>query len=222
MAADTLSLGGGIRYADLRLSRVGTNLVIGLGAGDSITLRDWYLDSTRRNLTTLQVVTAATGGDYAAASTDRLRNQKSVSFDFEGLANRFDQWRAANPGQAEWSPAGELNTYYLSGSNSKAIGGDVAWRYATTGSYGDIDARSVIDKMGSMSATSWQSLTASSLVDPWTALQAGTMLLVDVTAGLPSPITPVASPSSDELFLAAISASGHKPSWVGSTPPVLP
>ena len=216
---DTLSLGGGIRYADLKLSKNGNDLVLALGAGDSITFKDWYKDTTRHNLTTLQVVTAAAGGDFNAASTDRLLNQKVVGFNFETLANRFEQWRAANPSQSEWSFAGELNTYYVSGSNTKAIGGDLAWRYAMTGSYGDIDARGVIDRMGSMSATNWQTFTSSGgTIDPWTALQAGTMLLSDPTAGLPSPITPMASPSSNELFFAAVNGSGHKPDWVGSTP----
>lgn len=220
---DTLSLGGGIRYADLRLRRDGNDLVMGLGNGDSITLQGWYVDNSRRNVTTLQVVTGAVGGDYLAASSDRLLNQQVVSFNFESLVNRFDQWSSANPGHSEWAPAAELDTYYVAGNNTAAIGGNLAWRYATSGSYGDIDGRGAIDRMASIGATNWQSFTASSTVDPWTALQAGTLMLSDPTVGLPSPITPALPPSSNELFFAAINAGGHKPDWVGTTPsPVLP
>lgn len=220
---DTLSIGGGIRYADLRLKRAGNDLVVGLGNGDSVTLQGWYVDSSRRNVTTLQVVTGAVGGDYLASSSDRLLNRMVVSFNFESLVNRFDQWSSANPGQTEWEPAAELNAYYLAGSNTSAIGGNLAWRYATTGSYGDIDARGAIDRMASIGATNWQAFTTSTAVDPWTALQAGTLLLSDPTVGLPGPITPASPPSSNELFFAAINAGGHKPEWVGTTPTsVLP
>jgi len=225
---DTLSLGGGIRYADLSLRKDGNNLVLDMGQGDSITFQDWYADGTRRNLTTLQVVTGAAGGDYDAASSDRVRNRKTVSFDFEQLANRFDQVRAADPSLSSWSLAGVLDTYYQRGSDTQAIGGDLAYRYATlgangSGSYGDLDWRAVRNRMGSLSGTNWQNVTASTTIDPWTALQAGVSLIEDQTAGLPSPITPAASPSADELVFAAINAGGHKPSWMGSQPaPVLP
>lgn len=220
---DTLSLGGGIRYADLRLSREGNDLVLGLGGDDRITIEGWYSDASRRNVTTLQVVTAAAGGDYVAGSSSRLTNQKVVSLNFAALVTAFDQWHQANPGQDPWAPGAELDRYYLAGSNTRAIGGDLAWRYATTGSWGDIDARAVIDRMGTMSATTWQTFSASTPVDPWTALQAGTLMLTDPTAGLPSPITPVAAPGTDELFFAAINASGRVPDWVGAAPaPVLP
>jgi hypothetical protein len=168
-------------------------------------------------------VTGAPGGDYLASSSDRLLNKQVVSFNFEGLVNRFDQWRGANPGQAEWAPAAELDAFYVAGSNTAAIGGDLAWRYATTGSYGDIDARGAIDRMATIGATTWQSFTASAAVDPWTALQAGTLLLNDPTVGLPGPITPSAPPNSQELFFAAINAGGAKPEWVGTAPAaVLP
>ncbi|HEY9108585.1 MAG TPA: hypothetical protein VIN58_18060, partial [Roseateles sp.] len=64
----------------------------------------------------------------------------------------------------------------------------------------------------------WQDVTASTQLDPWTALQAGISLIADQTAGLPSPITPAASPSADELVFAAINAGGQKPIWMGSQP----
>jgi Ca2+-binding RTX toxin-like protein len=219
---DTLSLGGGIRYADLSLRKSGNDLVLSLGAGDSVTVKDWYLDSTRRNLTTLQVVTGSTGGDYNAASSDRLLNKKVVSFNFEALANRFDQVRAANPSLSQWSVAPELNAYYQTGSNVQAIGGDLAYRYATvgtngSGSYGDLDMAALRGRMNGLGGTTWQNIAVTSTaVDPWAALQAGTSLFSDPTVGLPSPITPFAAPSADELAFAALNGSGRKPTWMGS------
>lgn len=219
---DTLSLGGGIRYEDLRLGRSGNDLVLDLGRGDGVIFRDWYLDETRRNLTTLQVVTGAAGGDYDAASGDRLRNRQVVSFNFERLVQRFDQARAANPQVASWALAGELDAAYLRGSDTQAIGGDLAYRYATSGSYGDLDWRAVRNRMPGVNGSNWQTLSASTAIDPWTALQAGLSLIADQTVGLPSPITPMPAPGQDELVFAAIGASGHTTAWRGDRPaPVL-
>ena len=215
---DALSLGGGIRYADIALRKSGNDLVLDLGQADAVTLEGWYLDSSRKNVTTLQVVTAAPGGDYLAGSSDRLRNRKVVAFDFEQLVVRFDAARAANPALTTWSMAADLNAAYVSGNDTRAIGGDMAWRYATTGSYGDLDWRAINTRLGAMSSTTWQTLTASSAVNPWTALQAGISLIADAAQGLPSPITPTAAPNADELLFAAINASGHTPTWMGSVP----
>ena len=218
---DTVSLGGGIRYTDLSLRKVGNDLVFDVAQGDSITFKDWYTGSARRSVDTLQMVTV--GGDYSTTSTDRMKNRKIVSFDFEQLANRFDAVRAANPSLTSWPVASELNNYFKASSDTQAIGGDLAYRYATTGSYGDLDWMGVRNRMAGMTGTAWQSLTTSTTVNPWTALQAGISLIVDQTAGLPSPINPAASPSSDELIFAAINAGGRKPTWMGSQPaPVLP
>ena len=64
---------------------------------------------------------------------------------------------------------------------------------------------------------------ASTAVNPWTALQAGTSLIADATQGLPSPITPTAAPTPDELIFASFNASGRPPMWMGGSPsPVLP
>ena len=218
---DTVSLGGGIRYTDLSLRKVGNDLVFDVAQGDSITFKDWYTGSARRSVDTLQMVTV--GGDYSTTSTDRMKNRKVVSFDFEQLANRFDAVRAANPSLTSWPVASELNNYFKASSDTQAIGGDLAYRYGTIGSYGDLDWMGVRNRMTGMTGTAWQSLTTSTTVNPWTALQAGISLIADQTAGLPSPINPAASPSSDDLIFAAINAGGRKPTWMGSQPaPVLP
>jgi Ca2+-binding RTX toxin-like protein len=46
---DTLSLGGGIRYADLGMRKLGNDLVLDAGA-DQVTLKDWYLATANHRL----------------------------------------------------------------------------------------------------------------------------------------------------------------------------
>jgi Ca2+-binding RTX toxin-like protein len=213
--SDTLSLGGGIRYADLSLSKVGTNLVLNLGSDESITFKDWYLDGTRRNIATLQMITAAAGGDYNPSSSDRMLNSKAVTFDFAKLVNNFGKALAADPSLTTWPLARQLNAAYVKGSNTQAIGGDLAYRYATMGNYGDLTWQAVSTRLASTSGSGWQTLAApSSTVNPWTALQAGISLIADQTVGLPTPITPHATVSADDLAFAALSAGSVKPSWL--------
>jgi Ca2+-binding RTX toxin-like protein len=217
---DTLSLGGGIKYADLSLTKTGNNLVLSTGLGEQITFKDWYLDSGRRNVNVLQVVTAASS-DYQAASTDRMLNRQVVSFNFDLLVTQFDQARTATPSLTSWALASKLNAVYVSGSNTQAIGGDMAYRYGLTGSYGDLDATALRSRMGSLSGTGWVNLVASTTVNPWTALQAGMSLYTDQTAGLPTPITPASALTQDELVFAAMGASTQKPTWRKATPSPL-
>jgi Ca2+-binding RTX toxin-like protein len=213
---DTLSLGGGIKYSDLSLRKSGNDLVLDVAQGDSITFRDWYTSSARRSVDLLQMVTV--GGDYSASSTDRMKNRKVVTFDFEQLVNKFDQARTANPSLTSWPLDSQLNAYFKASSDTQALGGDLAYRYATTGSYGDLDWMGVRNRMTGMNGSTLQALTTSTAVNPWIALQAGLSLVADQTVGLPSPIAPVANQTPEELAFGALNATGHKPSWMGSQP----
>jgi Ca2+-binding RTX toxin-like protein len=218
----TLSLGGGIRYADFSLSKVGNNLVLSTGQNEQITFKDWYVDSTRRNLSVLQIVTSASS-DFASASTDRMLNRRVVSFNFDTLTTQFDQARAATPSLTNWALASKLNAVYLTGSNTQAIGGDLTYRYGMTGSYGDLDATAVRGKLNGLSSTAWVIFAASTTVNPWTALQAGLSLIPDQTVGLPSPITTSTGLSQDELLFGAMGLSAQKPSWRKTAPsPIVP
>jgi Ca2+-binding RTX toxin-like protein len=113
---DTISIGQGIRYADLTLAKSGNDLVLGMGQGESITLEDWYLGSRHRGVETLQMVTIA-GGDYVANATDRTRNNHVEFFDFEKLVQRFDKVRASTPTINQWAVMNGLLEAHLTGSN---------------------------------------------------------------------------------------------------------
>ena len=211
---DTVSLGGGIRYSDLSISRSGSDLVLSLGGTDRITFGNWYSDATRRSVSLLQVITGAAGGDFDATSSSEMFNQRVVTFDFKKLVERFDAWWVKNPSIGKWALSPELDVARLAASNTEAIGGDFAWRYATTGSYGDLGWRDAGARMASVDGATLQSFSSSMTeVDPWIALQAGLSLIGDQTVGLPSPIAPLPAPSQDALVFAAIGGGGQMPSW---------
>lgn len=226
---DTLSLGGGIRYADMTLSKSGNDLVLGLGQDDQITLKDWYVGSygIRNQVNRLQMLTGATGGDYSATSADRLLNKKVVDFDFLKLVSDFDAARALNPNLGAWAVPSKLNNAYLAGSSTQAIGGDLAYGYGTfndattqSASYGDLDWKAVRSRMGSM-GSSLQNLSAlaAPTVNPWAALQAGTSLIVEQSTGASLPIQTQGPMTQDQLVTLALNSQQQisaqaKPSWV--------
>jgi VCBS repeat-containing protein len=138
----TLSLGHGIKYADLQLIKNGDDLILDLdgvaGTSDSITLKDWYVDAQHKGVGRLQVITQ--GGDYDATSTDITCNQQIEQFDFALLVQRFDAARAADATQANgWTVMNGLLDAHLSGSDTQALGGDLSFQYASAGSLSGID-----------------------------------------------------------------------------------
>ena len=231
---DTISLGGGLQGQDIRLRKLGTDLVLELGGSDRITLTGYYASGSAHGVASLQIVTAAPGGNYDASSTDRNRNTKVVSYSLDSLVAQFDAARAANAqlnsGASSWAAASALDSAFVSGRNTQALGGELAWRYATvgasgSGSYGaDFGWTSVRSATEGLSASTPQGFTVAGLqpVDPWTALQAGLSLIADRTPSLATPISDgTLSLSQDALLAAALLRSQQQtdrtmPSWVQS------
>jgi Ca2+-binding RTX toxin-like protein len=149
---DTISLGTGIKYADLTLTKSGNNLVLGMGQGDAITLKDWYLDQSHHGVGRLQVVTV--GGDYNAASSDKTANRKVEIFDFSKIIARFDAARAAAPATNQWAVMGGLLDAHLQGTDTAAIGGDLSYQYAVAGGLGGIGLGKAQDVLVSSSLNS--------------------------------------------------------------------
>jgi hypothetical protein len=71
--------------------------------------------------------------DYIAASTSVINNKKIEQFNFDGLVSKFDKARTDNPALTSWAISSSLLSFYLTGSDAAAIGGDLAYQYATTG-----------------------------------------------------------------------------------------
>jgi Ca2+-binding RTX toxin-like protein len=125
-AQNTLSLGGGIGENGLTLSKAGDNLVLQTGGRDAVTLKGWYSHATGPSVVTLQLIEQASP-DYAPGSTDMLVNQKVETFDFTQLVAAFNAARAHQPGLTSWSLGNALAGAYQGGSNTAAIGGDLAY-----------------------------------------------------------------------------------------------
>ena len=143
-AENTLSLGGGIAYADLAFSKNGNDLVLSAGSHDSLTFKDWYANTANRSFVTLQMIEAASS-DYKPGTSDLLRNQQVESFDFLKLADKFDQDRLANVSLSSWSLMNGLLDVHQIGSDNTALGGDVAYYYGMQGSLSGMNVTAAQD-----------------------------------------------------------------------------
>jgi Ca2+-binding RTX toxin-like protein len=117
----TLSLGG-VRVSDLWLSRRGNDLVLEIGREDRITFDDWYNGRNYQPISKLQLITDGSGN--AAINNDMVE-----TFDFRKIVGAFNQ-----TGVSRWSISNALAKFHLGGSDTEALGGDLAYQYARAGS----------------------------------------------------------------------------------------
>jgi len=130
---DTISLGGaGLDYANLSLQKNGDDLVLKLSGTDQLTLADWYAGTPKQSVLNLQLVAEAMSA-FDANSSDPLLNKKVQTFDFQGLVGAFDTARTATPGLSSWALSNGLTQFHLAGSDSEALGGDLAYHYGADG-----------------------------------------------------------------------------------------
>jgi Ca2+-binding RTX toxin-like protein len=169
--SDTVSLGGGVLYGDLSFSKATNDLVLKLGATDQITFKNWYATTPSRPVLSLQMMAEAMA-DFAPGGADLLRDQKVENFNFAGLAGAFDTARVANPGLTSWALTNALVNFQLAGSDSAALGGDLAYQYGRNGTLAGIGVTPAFDVLNSAAlGTSAQTLT------PLAGLQTGTQRL---------------------------------------------
>ncbi len=131
---NTITLGKGINYADIALSKVNNNLILEVGSGEQITLSNWYNAAANyKSVVDLQVMADALAA-FNPASSDPLLNQAVQNFDFTAIVNAFDQARGANSTFMHWSATNSLLAAHLSGSDTTALGGDLAHQYGSLAS----------------------------------------------------------------------------------------
>jgi Ca2+-binding RTX toxin-like protein len=136
VGATTLSLGGGTSREDLALRQDGSNLVLELGSGESVTLEGWYdASQTRPNSLTLQMIEQAVNS-FDPEATDPLPAPSIETFDFAQLAAEFDAARAETPGLDRWSAMHRLLDTHLDSYDGAALGGEMAYAYAMNGNLG--------------------------------------------------------------------------------------
>jgi hypothetical protein len=129
-----------VRYAELRLARSGNDLYLKVaGTTDSIRLTGWYAATGNRTVSTLQMIVDSTA-DYDAASSDALISRRVARLNFQTLVNAFDAAYAANPSIGDWAiPAATLGSAFVAGSDTDAIGGQLAYRYGRDGNLAGLD-----------------------------------------------------------------------------------
>ena len=132
-ADNVLSIGGGIAYAGLTFAKSGKKLILKTGGTDQITFKDWYSQVGNRSVAKLQVFTEAMPG-YNPGGSDTLLDNKVEQFNFTALANAFDAAGQVNG----WALTNALLSAHLSGSDTAALGGDLAYQYGKTGSLAGI------------------------------------------------------------------------------------
>jgi Ca2+-binding RTX toxin-like protein len=144
---NTLSLGGGIRYDDLRFRRSGSDLVIEAGGSDTITFKHWYAARGRTSLLNLQIVTEAMEG-FDDSAPDPMGGARVNVFDARGLVHAFDEVRAADPYLNAWSVADALASFHLLSSDDAAVGGDLAYYHGLRGSLAGMSVAAAQESIG--------------------------------------------------------------------------
>ncbi|MBI4937526.1 MAG: putative Ig domain-containing protein, partial [Nitrosomonadales bacterium] len=169
---NALSLGGGIGYADLALSKANDNLIVEVGAGEQITLANWYNTTANyKSVLNLQVVADAMAA-YDPASSDPLLNHAVQNFDFMAIVNSFDQARGGSSTFLHWSAMNALLDAHLSSSDTEALGGDLAHFYGRNGSFTGMNLAAAQDTINAA-----QFGGAAQILRPLADLQTGAVRL---------------------------------------------
>ncbi|PPC92291.1 MAG: hypothetical protein CTY35_12965, partial [Methylotenera sp.] len=155
---NTISLGGNFAYSDLSLTKSTDDLILKVGATDQITLKDWYLGTSNKSVVNLQVI-AESMAAFSLGGADALRDNKVENFNFANMVAAFD----AEGATANWQLTDERLTAHLqSGSDTAAIGGDLAYQY---GKNSNLTGMGLLNTQSVIAAASFGQ-TAQTLNDP--------------------------------------------------------
>lgn len=132
-ATNTLSLGGGIDESNLAFQKIGQDLILEAGGASRLTFKDWYASVANQNFVTLQLI-----GEKPVTSIDGISTSgwEIDRFDFKTLVQTFDAAKESNPKLSSWNLMNGLLDAHLESSDSTALGGDLATRYAAGGETG--------------------------------------------------------------------------------------
>lgn len=142
-------MGGGIRNTDLAFRKSSNDLILDTGSGENIVLQGWYASTNNKSVLNLQMIEEASI-DFALGGGNPLTDNKVENFNFAGLVDAFDQARAANPNLTSWALSDALLTFYLGGSDTEAIGSDLAYQYGKTGSLSNIGSTAAQSMLGNV------------------------------------------------------------------------
>ncbi|MHB1353503.1 MAG: Ig-like domain-containing protein [Thiobacillus sp.] len=125
-ASNTLSLGG-IDESGLFFRKTGQDLILETGGASQLTFKGWYASVANQSFVTLQIIVEQ---PVSSTSTSGWEIDR---FDFQTLVQEFDAAKAANPKLSSWSLMNGLLDAHLESSDSTALGGELATRYASGG-----------------------------------------------------------------------------------------
>ena len=94
-ANDVLEVSNGIAKSAMGLMKTGNDLIVDLGAGETLTLRNWYAGV--RNVGTLKII-----GDAAWVPGQAGTPTQVETLNMASLVTAFDAWRVANPTLTRW------------------------------------------------------------------------------------------------------------------------
>ena len=96
-ANDVLEVSNGITKSVMGLIKTGSDLIIDLGASETITLKNWYATTSVRNVGTLKIIGDAGWVPGQTGTPTQVETLNMVS-----LVTAFDAWRVANPTLPRW------------------------------------------------------------------------------------------------------------------------
>jgi Ca2+-binding RTX toxin-like protein len=169
--SDAISLGGGISYADLTFAKAGNDLVLKTGGADQITFKNWYAATPSKPVAKLQVMAEAMAG-FVQGGSNPLMDQKVENFNFAGLVGAFDSARAANTGLTSWALTNALSRFQLAGSDTAALGGDLAYQYGKNGTLAGIGVTPALATLSDVNLG-----TSAQALSPLSGLQTGSIRL---------------------------------------------
>lgn len=102
-----------------------------------ITFKDWYAATPSKPVSRLQVMAEAMAG-FVEDGRNPLLDQKVENFNFTSLVGAFDAARAANSSLTSWALTNALTNFQLAGSDTAAMGGDLAYQYGKNGTLAGI------------------------------------------------------------------------------------
>jgi Ca2+-binding RTX toxin-like protein len=196
-ATNVLSLGAGIDTESLTFTKSGNNLVLNDGVGgDSITFSNWYAGSSDQDYTTLQVVEIASS-HYNANGSDPLRNKALEEFSLTSLVSQFNTAGSPN----NWALSNGMPSATISGSNTTAYGGDLAYYF---GLNGNLTGMTLTAAQNTLTNASYA--TGEQTIDSWSSISGGPIdLLVRPRVGE----TSRASATSTEVGSIVAHSTGH-------------
>ena len=122
-ANDVLEVSNGITKSAMGLIKTGNDLIIDLGASETVTLKNWYATTSVRHVGTLKII-----GDAAWVPGQTGTPTQVETLNMASLVTAFDAWRAANPTLTRWpldsfsGSASMLRTASISDVHDELVG----------------------------------------------------------------------------------------------------